>query len=200
MNSLLKDLCLLLCAFLCFAYADDPASDVKTRDIELQKALNAYKTAQNAESRKKAISVFDEMFDFQAMGKRALPSAVWDKADSKTKDSFVGEFKRMIEYSSVDRLGSFQADSTTYDPAIVENTKATVTSNVWHKGKKSIAQYKLIKTGDQWKSWDLIIDNVSTVRTYKEQFKTLLETKSMTDLIDILKKKADSYSQTDKHN
>jgi phospholipid transport system substrate-binding protein len=200
MNSLLKELCLLLCVFLCFVYADDPASAVKAKDIELQKALNVYKTTQSAESRSKAISIFDEIFDFQAMGKKVLPSSAWDKADSRTRDSFVGEFKRMIEYSSVDRLGSFQADSTTYDPAIVDNTNATVTSNVWHKGKKSIARYKLIKTGDQWKSWDLIIDNVSTVKTYKEQFKTLLETKSMADLIDLLKKKADSYSQTNNRN
>jgi phospholipid transport system substrate-binding protein len=42
----------------------------------------------------------------------------------------------------------------------------------------------------EWQAWDLIIDDLSTMRNYREQFKTILETKTLTELIEILKKKA----------
>ena len=41
-------------------------------------------------------------------------------------------------------------------------------------------------------AWDLVIDDLSTARNYKEQFGKILETKSIQDLIEILRKKADA--------
>jgi phospholipid transport system substrate-binding protein len=50
----------------------------------------------------------------------------------------------------------------------------------------------MAKSNSLWKVWDLVIDDVSTVRNYREQFTTILESKSLAGLIDILRKKADS--------
>ena len=43
----------------------------------------------------------------------------------------------------------------------------------------------------QWKAWDLIIDDLSTARNYKEQFGKILETKTFAELVEIIRKKAD---------
>jgi phospholipid transport system substrate-binding protein len=43
----------------------------------------------------------------------------------------------------------------------------------------------------KWKVWDLVIDDLSTARNYKEQFSKILKDKSFAELIDVISKKAD---------
>jgi Toluene tolerance, Ttg2. len=45
--------------------------------------------------------------------------------------------------------------------------------------------------GGSWKAWDLVIDDLSTARNYKDQFSQILKDKSFAELIDIISKKAD---------
>jgi ABC-type transporter MlaC component len=52
----------------------------------------------------------------------------------------------------------------------------------------------MVKVGNQWKAYDLIIDEMSTIKTYKEQFTEFLKNKKLVELTDLLKKKADSNS------
>ncbi len=52
-------------------------------------------------------------------------------------------------------------------------------------------EYKLSLVNGKWKAWDLVIDDLSTARNYKEQFSKILKDKSFAELIDIISKKAD---------
>jgi phospholipid transport system substrate-binding protein len=65
-----------------------------------------------------------------------------------------------------------------------------VIAHVWYKGKESVLEYKMSLVNDSWKAWDLVIDDLSTARNYKEQFSTILKTKSFNDLIQIIREKA----------
>ena len=49
--------------------------------------------------------------------------------------------------------------------------------------------------GDVWMAWDLVIDDLSTARNYKEQFSTILKTKTFAELLEIVKKKADENEE-----
>jgi len=54
-----------------------------------------------------------------------------------------------------------------------------------------------MQKGDgQWKVWDLLIGDMSTVRTYREQFTELLKTKTINELTSLIQKKADSYNES----
>ena len=48
---------------------------------------------------------------------------------------------------------------------------------------------------DNWMAWDLVIDDLSTARNYKEQFATILKTKTFADLLETIKKKADESEE-----
>ena len=52
-------------------------------------------------------------------------------------------------------------------------------------------EYKMSMVDGKWKAWDLVIDDLSTARNYKDQFSQILKTKSFAELIDIISKKAD---------
>ena len=71
------------------------------------------------------------------------------------------------------------------------DNEARVVAHLWNKGKESVLEYKMSLVDGKWKAWDLVIDDLSTARNYKEQFSQILKNKSFAELIDIISKKAD---------
>ena len=53
--------------------------------------------------------------------------------------------------------------------------EARVVAHLWNKGKESVLEYKMSLVDGKWKAWDLVIDDLSTARNYKEQFSQILK-------------------------
>ena len=180
---------LTLASVLAFA-ADDPVSAIKKKDAELQTLLK--KSCRNAKEMERVKSLLNDSFDFALLAKKSLSKGDWDKQDAASQEKFVAEFQRMVRNSSAKRLELYRADSTVYEPAKMKGTdEARVVAHLWNKGKESVLEYKMSLVNGNWKAWDLVIDDLSTARNYKEQFGQILKTKSFAELIDIITKKAD---------
>ena len=64
--------------------------------------------------------------------------------------------------------------------------------NILRPVKKHIKSKKTLpKKDSSWIAWDLVIDDLSTARQYKESFSKILKTKSPDDLITTLEEKAE---------
>ncbi|MBR4916838.1 MAG: ABC transporter substrate-binding protein [Fibrobacter sp.] len=180
---------LSLASVLAFA-ADDPVNAVKKKDAELQTLLK--KSSRNAKETERVKSLLNDSFDFALLAKKSLSKGDWEKQDAASQEKFVAEFQRMVRNSSAKRLELYRADSTIYEPAKMKGTdEARVVAHLWNKGKESVLEYKMSLVNGNWKAWDLVIDDLSTARNYKEQFGQILKTKSFAELIDIISKKAD---------
>ena len=180
---------LTLASVLAFA-ADDPVSAIKKKDAELQTLLK--KSSRNAKEMERVKSLLNDSFDFALLAKKSLSKGDWDKQDAASQEKFVAEFQRMVRNSSAKRLELYRADSTVYETAKMKGTdEARVVAHLWNKGKESVLEYKMSLVNGNWKAWDLVIDDLSTARNYKEQFGQILKTKSFAELIDIITKKAD---------
>ena len=180
---------LSLASVLAFA-AEDPVNAVKKKDAELQTLLK--KSSRNAKETERVKSLLNDSFDFALLAKKSLSKGDWEKQDAASQEKFVAEFQRMVRNSSAKRLELYRADSTVYEPAKMKGTdEARVVAHLWNKGKESVLEYKMSLVNGNWKAWDLVIDDLSTARNYKEQFGQILKTKSFAELIDIISKKAD---------
>ena len=180
---------LSLASVLAFA-AEDPVNAVKKKDAELQTLLK--KSSRNAKEIERVKSLLNDSFDFALLAKKSLSKGDWEKQDAASQEKFVAEFQRMVRNSSAKRLELYRADSTVYEPAKMKGTdEARVVAHLWNKGKESVLEYKMSLVNGNWKAWDLVIDDLSTARNYKEQFGQILKTKSFAELIDIISKKAD---------
>ena len=180
---------LSLASVLAFA-ADDPVNAVKKKDAELQTLLK--KSSRNAKETERVKSLLNDSFDFALLAKKSLSKGDWEKQDAASQEKFVAEFQRMVRNSSAKRLELYRADSTIYEPAKMKGSdEARVVAHLWNKGKESVLEYKMSLVNGNWKAWDLVIDDLSTARNYKEQFGQILKTKSFAELIDIISKKAD---------
>ncbi len=185
-----KILIAVACASLMAFAADDPVAAIKKKDTELQALLK--KSSHNAKEMERVKSLLNDSFDFELLAKKSLSAKDWNAQDEASQQKFVAEFQRMVRNSSAKRLELYRADSTIYEPAKMKGAEeARVTAHLWNKGKESVLEYKMSIVNGSWKAWDLVIDDLSTARNYKDQFSQILKTKSFAELIDVISKKAD---------
>lgn len=185
-----KLLILIACASLMAFAAEDPVAAIKKKDGELQTLLK--KSNRSVKETERVKTLLNESFDFELLAKKSLSKSDWEKQEAASQEKFVAEFQRMVRNSSAKRLELYRADSTIYEPAKMKgDDEARVVAHLWYKGKESVLEYKMSLVNGNWKAWDLIIDDLSTARNYKEQFGQILKTKSFAELIDIITKKAD---------
>ncbi|MCQ2055318.1 MAG: ABC transporter substrate-binding protein [Fibrobacter sp.] len=185
-----KLLLMIACASLLAFAADDPVAAIKKKDAELQALLK--KSTRNASETERVKNLLNDSFDFELLAKKSLSSSDWKAQDEASQQKFVAEFQRMVRNSSAKRLELYRADSTVYEPAKMKGTdEARVVAHLWNGGKESVLEYKMSVVNGNWKAWDLVIDDLSTARNYKDQFGQILKTKSFAELIDIISKKAD---------
>ncbi|MCQ2061556.1 MAG: ABC transporter substrate-binding protein [Fibrobacter sp.] len=185
-----KLLILIACVSLMAFAAEDPVAAIKKKDGELQTLLK--KSNRSVKETERVKTLLNESFDFELLAKKSLSKSDWEKQDAPSQEKFVAEFQRMVRNSSAKRLELYRADSTIYEPAKMKgDDEARVVAHLWYKGKESVLEYKMSLVNGNWKAWDLIIDDLSTARNYKEQFGQILKTKSFAELIDIITKKAD---------
>ena len=185
-----KIIIMVACASLLAFAADDPVAAIKKKDTELQALLK--KASRNAKEMERVKSLLNDSFDFELLAKKSLSAKDWSAQDEASQQKFVAEFQRMVRNSSAKRLELYRADSTVYEPAKMKgDSEARVTAHLWNKGKESVLEYKMSLVNGNWKAWDLVIDDLSTARNYKDQFSQILKNKSFAELIDVISKKAD---------
>ncbi len=188
---MLKKLMILVVGLSLMAFAaEDPVAAIKKKDGELQALLK--KSNHTAKEKERVKDLLSDSFDFEMLAKKSLSAKDWEAQDAASQEKFVTEFKRMVRNSSAKRLELYRADSTIYEPAKMKKEgEARVVAHLWNKGKEAVLEYKMTQVNGKWMAWDLVIDDLSTARNYKDQFSQILKTKSFADLIDIISKKAD---------
>lgn len=186
-----KKLMILVVGLSLVAFAaEDPVAAIKKKDGELQALLK--KSNHTAKEKERVKDLLSDSFDFEMLAKKSLSAKDWDAQDAASQEKFVSEFKRMVRNSSAKRLELYRADSTIYEPAkMKKDNEARVVAHLWNKGKEAVLEYKMTQVNGKWIAWDLVIDDLSTARNYKDQFSQILKTKSFAELIDIISKKAD---------
>jgi phospholipid transport system substrate-binding protein len=169
------------------AKISDPVEAIRRHDQDLQSLLKRYQSSNTAQ-RDTLKHLINEMFSFPELGKRAL-GKTWATLKKADQDTFVSVFKKAVESSSIKRLENYRADSTKYSATIGNADKTVVIATVYRGGKPSKVIYKLFQQNGSWQAWDLILDDVSSLRTYKDQFSTIIAKDGFPSVISRLRAK-----------
>lgn len=178
----------LLLATATFA-ANDPVAEVQKKDIALKAYLQKTKGTTLTKVQQDSLKqLINGIFDFSELGKRSLGKN-WATLNKPQQDSFIAVFKRMVENTSIKRLENYRSDSARYT---VKGTgeKTVVQGKIWNKGKASKVEYKLFEVKGTWKAWDFVLDDLSTLKNYREQFATYFAKEGYDGLMKRLRKNA----------
>jgi len=137
-------------------------------------------------------------FDFAIMSQWVLGEN-WNTADEPTRGAFVEQFRKLLVRTYATALLEFSNHTITY-PEVEQKggTNTALVKQVIEQEGSSIIPivYRLHnKTGD-WKVFDVSVDGVSLVKTYRASFASMIKDGGLASLIDSLNSKNQQYSST----
>jgi phospholipid transport system substrate-binding protein len=132
-------------------------------------------------------------FDYGEMAKRSLGSQ-WNKLEEKERQEFVGVFTEFLTATYVERIHAYSGEEVKFLNERLEGDHAEVTSLMVGKKTEIPMDYRLMKKGDDWKAYDVVIDGVSLVQNYRGQFTATLRASSYEHLVHILREKIVQYN------
>ena len=137
---------------------------------------------------KRLIDVSRERFDFNEMSKRVLGKS-WRKLNKEERADFVDLFTRLLQYAYIGKLEQYTGQKVIFKGERIRGKRAEVKTEL-NDGQKSVAvSYIMLLEGDQWMIYDVIIEGVSLVRNYREQFKEILRKEKYSGLVRQIEKK-----------
>ncbi len=136
-----------------------------------------------------------ELFDFDEISRRAL-SRHWTARTPEEQVEFVRLFTDLLERSYLGRIESYAGEKIVYVHELVDGSYATVRSKVLaaRRTADTPVDYRLHLVQGRWKVYDVLIDNVSFVATYRSEFARILQREPYAELVERLRKQSDSAS------
>lgn len=176
----------LLMAFLSVALllpmgvrAQDSEPEALVRNVteDVLSVLRQDKALQ-AGDRQRAMKLIEDKiaphFDFQRMSGLAVGKG-WREADETQKQAVAKEFRSLLIRTYANALTAYRDQTIEFKPGTGGGDDATVRSQITKPGAKPIAlDYQLAREGGEWKVYDIAIDNVSLVTTYRTSFQAEL--------------------------
>jgi phospholipid transport system substrate-binding protein len=150
------------------------------------------KSPAKAEERRRQIrAVANEVFDWQETGKRAL-ARHWQGRSPDERAEFAKLFADLLERSYVGKIEAYSGERIEYVGDAVEGDQATVkTKLVTKAGTQIPIDYRLLKEGDRWRVYDVLIEGVSLVGNYRSQFNRIIQQAGYPELVKRLRTKQD---------
>ena len=136
------------------------------------------------QKKSKVIEITNAAFNYPLMAKLSLGKAHWSKFRTKQREEFTSLFTELFRSFYVDKLDLFSNEEVVFQPAnAVQEKKVQIPTILLSKGKKYSILYKMYNTKDEWKIYDVIIEGVSLIHTYRSQYNHILESGGVEDLL-----------------
>ena len=154
-------------------------------------AVKTESTARQAADRRTEIRrLARELFDFEEVTRRTL-SRHWAARSADERAEFVALFTDLLERSYVTRVEAYAGENIAYFGEAVDASYATVRSKILTDRRSEIAlDYRLHLRDGRWRVYDLQIDGVSFVSTYRSQFDRIIQAESYAALVERMRKKS----------
>ena len=161
-----------------------PVDIIKSRNKTVEKIIGN-KDEVSGETKERLKDVINSFMDFNELSRIAL-GKYWKERTEVEKKDFVNVFQQLIRNSSVKKLEIYQADRMVYEEPEINGSKAKVTTVAYKKRKQFEIIYKMHKVDNEWKTYDLEIDGVSTARNYRDSFYKQIAKTSYKEMYDKL--------------
>lgn len=182
---------LLSVAAVAFAADVDPGTLVKSTAEEVIAIVKQDKDIQSGNTKKVLDLVQAKVlphFDFARMTRLAM-GRNWNQASDAQKETLVKEFRALLVRTYSVSLSQYKNQTIDYKPVAVgaADTEATVKTAVIQPGGQPIPiDYRMSKTPEGWKVFDISVEGVSLVTNYRGEFNSQVERGGVDGLIKAL--------------
>ena len=172
------------------AWANTPSGLVRTT-IEQATVILKDSSLQNQERLDKLEALLLPHVDAKEFARRCL-ARHWRDLDEAQQQEFTDLFIELIKKTYGGMLNRYPGEvRITFEQERVEDNYAEVATRVFAPIREEPfdVRYRMHQTSERWLIYDVVLENVSMVRNYRNQFNRILNKHSFADLIVRLKQK-----------
>ena len=165
-----------------------PEELVKKITSEVMEAIKGDKELA-AGDRQKAIKLAEEKIlphvDFEEATRLAVGRG-WKQASPEQQKKLVGEFRNMLVRTYSNAISAYEGQTMKVMPVRMKagDTEATVHNQFVRPGAKPVLiDYSMRKADQGWKIYDIVVEGVSLVLTYRSEFDAVVKQDGIDGLI-----------------
>jgi phospholipid transport system substrate-binding protein len=153
------------------------------------------KKPQNEQKRRKALkAAIGKIFDHAEMAKRSMGQN-WKELTPVQQKEFTDLFATLLESSYAGKIESYNNEKIIYLKEIEDGDYAEVKSRiVTARHDEFSLDYRLMREGDRWKVYDIVIEGVSLVSNYRSQFNKIIKAQGYQELVKKMKSRKDDLA------
>jgi phospholipid transport system substrate-binding protein len=174
------------------AAAATPTETLKNYGDVVLKILEdpTLKAADKKNERRAAVrKVAEDVFDLSETAKRAL-GPHWNQRTPAEREEFVLLFADLLETTYIARIDEYGGERMKYVGEKIDGDNAVVhTRVITRKGTEIPVEARMLRRGDKWYIYDVILENVSLISNYRAQFDKIIRTSSYGELVKRLKER-----------
>ena len=136
-------------------------------------------------------------FDFPIMAQWVL-GIHWKDADEASRAAFIAQFRKLLVRTYATALLEFSDQKITYpeDNEVSKGRTVVVRQEIEQIGSEPVqVGYRLHNTGSDWKVFDVAVDGVSLVKTYRASFSSIIKDTGLSGLLNSLSVKNKDIDQ-----
>ena len=138
--------------------------------------------------------IITAMLDFSLMAKLALGRKYWRELTEENRERFTDLFVKLLKALYLKNMTLYTGERVNYGPPIRIKNKIQIPTFLILSEKKTTILYKLYKSQKDWQIYDIEIQDVSIIRSYRAQFTQILERRTIEDLLQELEKSVKSFA------
>jgi phospholipid transport system substrate-binding protein len=183
--------CVLVCSLPGVGSGAEPTEQLKAqleRVVQVLQDPEVKKGGRVAE-RRAVRKIAEETFDFGDTARRAL-ARHWAQRSAAEREEFVAVFTDVFEHAYLSKVELLQGDRVLYLGDSVEGGSAIVRTRLTTKqGSQLDVDYRMKQNGTsgRWLVYDVLIEGVSLVDNYRNQFNSVIQRSSYGELVRRLK-------------
>ena len=172
------------------ARADTPTEELRRYTDRVLAILRSPSlSARDKRAAVKQVAV--EVFDVGETARRAL-GVHWQARTPDERREFVGLFGDLLERSYISRIELYGGERIQYVGDIVDGDQARVQSKLLTKAGTEIPiEYRMLRRGEQWRVYDVVIEGVSLIASYRTQFNRIIRSSSFEELVRKMRSRQD---------
>ena len=169
-------------------YPSDPRELLRVKWDAVIKVLQNKEIDQGVKE-KKINKIVNSIFDFPLMAKLALGRKHWPKLTPPQREKFTRLFVEMLMTSYREKVSLYTDENVLFKPAVKNKSTVYIPMELKSKDKKVAILHKLRKANNRWKVYDVEVQGISILLTYKSQFDDILSRGTVEDLLSRLEKR-----------
>ena len=148
------------------------------------------KTPGRAEERRQQLEkVIGNRIAYDEMAKRSL-GPQWSQLNDEERQEFVRLYAQLLRDTYSSRFDHYSDEKVEFLQEKLEGDYAEVRTRLTGSKVSLDVDYRMLQRAGDWRVYDIVVDEISLVHSYREQFTTIIRKSSYAELVAQLRQKS----------